>query len=251
MKIGLCLEGGGAKGSYQAGVLKALYDNGIKNFDSISGTSIGAVNGYFLFTGNIEKMADMWKNFATGAGDEVKIVNNTVDNSPLIKRLKGLYNEENKLNSNFYVNYVEVEDQKAREAVVNLAKETEDECLNGVKYSSLYPYTPTGTQNFRDEFVKNIVSGMYDGYKLDGGLVNNRLLDPLLEDNLDKIILITMKHDYEVPENIKAKFDEKNIVIAKPVVPFGEKDTFRFEENFCKSKYEEGYEIGKNIAKIC
>ena len=29
MKLGLCLEGGGAKGAYQAGVVKALYDGGI------------------------------------------------------------------------------------------------------------------------------------------------------------------------------------------------------------------------------
>ena len=47
MKLGLCLEGGGAKGAYQAGVVKALYDGGINKFYSISGTSIGAINGYY------------------------------------------------------------------------------------------------------------------------------------------------------------------------------------------------------------
>ena len=43
MNIGLCLCGGGAKGAYQAGVIKALYDRGINKFNAISGTSIGAV----------------------------------------------------------------------------------------------------------------------------------------------------------------------------------------------------------------
>jgi predicted acylesterase/phospholipase RssA len=33
MKIGLCLSGGGAKGAFQAGVIKGLYDNGISKFD--------------------------------------------------------------------------------------------------------------------------------------------------------------------------------------------------------------------------
>ena len=42
MNIGLCLCGGGAKGAFQAGVIKALYDRGINKFNSISGTSIGA-----------------------------------------------------------------------------------------------------------------------------------------------------------------------------------------------------------------
>ena len=53
MNIGLCLCGGGAKGAYQAGVIKALYDRGINKFNAISGTSIGAVNGYFIFTNNV------------------------------------------------------------------------------------------------------------------------------------------------------------------------------------------------------
>ena len=59
MKIALCMEGGGAKGAYEAGVVKALYDNGIKEYAAISGTSIGAINGYFLATGNMEKLAYM------------------------------------------------------------------------------------------------------------------------------------------------------------------------------------------------
>lgn len=250
MKLGLCLEGGGAKGSYQAGVIKGLHDGGIRDFHTITGTSIGAVNGYFLFTGNIQKLEDMWKNFAAGKGDEVRIINNTVDNSPLMNRLAGLYCKDNKLNCNFYVNYVEVKNQKPQEVVVNLEDKSEKECLEGVKYSSLYPYTPNSTQGFREEFTKNVVSGMYDGYKLDGGLMNNRLLQPMIDEKVDKIIIITMKHDYLIPDILKEEFGEENIVIAKPNVEFGPRDTFRFEEGFCKSKYVEGYEIGKNIAKF-
>ena len=32
MSLGVCLPGGGAKGAFQAGVLEALYNRGIKNF---------------------------------------------------------------------------------------------------------------------------------------------------------------------------------------------------------------------------
>ena len=40
----LVLSGGGAKGSYQLGVWKALRELNIK-FDIITGTSVGALNG--------------------------------------------------------------------------------------------------------------------------------------------------------------------------------------------------------------
>ena len=41
---GLVLEGGGAKGSFHIGVLKALFESGY-TFDGVAGTSIGAING--------------------------------------------------------------------------------------------------------------------------------------------------------------------------------------------------------------
>ena len=43
-KIGLVLSGGGAKGAYQIGVLKALAEQNI-SIDAVAGTSIGALNG--------------------------------------------------------------------------------------------------------------------------------------------------------------------------------------------------------------
>ena len=96
MRIGLCLSGGGAKGAYQAGVVKALYDRGIKNFTAISGTSIGAVNGYFIFTDNVEKLEHMWINIEENSENKIKIKNNTVDNSEIIKNLRQLINNSNK-----------------------------------------------------------------------------------------------------------------------------------------------------------
>lgn len=56
---GLVLEGGGAKGSYQIGAVKALYEMGFE-FDGITGTSIGAINGAFLAQGDFELIYDIW-----------------------------------------------------------------------------------------------------------------------------------------------------------------------------------------------
>ena len=55
----LLLEGGGAKGAYQAGAIKALKKKGIK-FDLIGGTSIGAINAAFCVLNNYDGMYKLW-----------------------------------------------------------------------------------------------------------------------------------------------------------------------------------------------
>jgi len=47
LKVGLVLSGGGAKGAYQVGVLKALRELGAQ-VDAVAGASIGALNGAIL-----------------------------------------------------------------------------------------------------------------------------------------------------------------------------------------------------------
>jgi NTE family protein len=63
-QVVLVLQGGGALGSYQAGVYQALYEAGIEP-DWIIGTSIGAINAS-LIAGNepqdrLPRLKDFWK----------------------------------------------------------------------------------------------------------------------------------------------------------------------------------------------
>ena len=74
-KVGLVLPGGGARGAYQVGVLKAFLE--ITNtksqspFDIFSGTSAGAINGAFLasqahiFDESVTSLIDVWSNFTS------------------------------------------------------------------------------------------------------------------------------------------------------------------------------------------
>ena len=59
MKRGLVLEGGGAKGAYQVGCLRAFQEHDIK-FDAIAGTSIGALNGALLSSGKVDEGTAYW-----------------------------------------------------------------------------------------------------------------------------------------------------------------------------------------------
>ena len=52
---GVFLQGGGAKGAFQAGAVYAMYEKGI-NMNVLAGTSIGAVNGYYIYRDSIEDM---------------------------------------------------------------------------------------------------------------------------------------------------------------------------------------------------
>ena len=56
---GLMLEGGGAKGAYEAGAIKALCKKGIY-FDCVGGTSIGAINAVFYAARNLDGMYRLW-----------------------------------------------------------------------------------------------------------------------------------------------------------------------------------------------
>ncbi|SCJ31167.1 Patatin-like phospholipase [uncultured Clostridium sp.] len=245
MKTGLCLAGGGAKGAFQAGVIYGLYEKGIK-FDAIAGTSIGAINGYYIYTENVNKLKEMWINIQKIGENGVKIVDNTVDNSLAIDELRGLINNSS-YSKPCYINYVEVKNSQLEEKIVDISELSYEDALLSIKYSSLLPFRPSKELKPFEQFGKDLIEGLYDGYKLDGGILNNVLIKPLIEAKMDKIIVITMKHDYELPEDIKNIYKEEDIIIIRPNTIFEKNATLRFEGEFCKKIFNEGYEIVKNM----
>ena len=62
--LGLALEGGGAKGAYHMGAVKAFFEEGYQ-FDGITGTSIGAINGAIIAQGDFETGYRLWENMDT------------------------------------------------------------------------------------------------------------------------------------------------------------------------------------------
>lgn len=53
------LSGGGARGAYEVGVLKALREQGIE-YDLAFGTSIGGINAAFYVQGKIDRVEELW-----------------------------------------------------------------------------------------------------------------------------------------------------------------------------------------------
>lgn len=59
--LGLVLEGGGAKGAYQMGAWEAFRELGLE-FQAVTGTSVGALNGALFAQGDYEQAYDLWYN---------------------------------------------------------------------------------------------------------------------------------------------------------------------------------------------
>ena len=62
-KRGLVLAGGGAKGAYEFGFLKAFQQWGVR-FQAVAGTSVGALNAAIWSTGRLDKGAAIWENLS-------------------------------------------------------------------------------------------------------------------------------------------------------------------------------------------
>jgi NTE family protein len=66
--LGICLTGGGARGAYQAGALKALNEaNILSHVNAYAGTSIGAANAACLVSSSVKKLEDIWFNIPDDA----------------------------------------------------------------------------------------------------------------------------------------------------------------------------------------
>jgi predicted acylesterase/phospholipase RssA len=59
----LVLSGGGARGAYEAGVIKGLFGQG-EDFEIICGTSIGALNGSFVAQNKLAELDSIWRGIA-------------------------------------------------------------------------------------------------------------------------------------------------------------------------------------------
>ncbi|MCR5611691.1 MAG: patatin-like phospholipase family protein [Clostridiales bacterium] len=57
----IALGGGGAKGGYEVGAIKALMEEGLV-YNAVSGTSVGALNGALLAMRDVERAEDLWRN---------------------------------------------------------------------------------------------------------------------------------------------------------------------------------------------
>ncbi len=188
-KYGLVLEGGGARGAYHIGSYFALKELGFE-FETVVGTSIGAINAAMIAMGEPEKCAKLWRSVTmedylkdsskevTTKKDEDKnqdlkdelidsiknVINDTINNITLpVEPLKNLVDEN-------------IDEDKVRRSKIRFGLVTVN--VTDKKAEELYiEDIPRG------ELKKYLVASCYlpifkmeplDGkYYLDGGFYNN------------------------------------------------------------------------------
>ncbi len=257
---GVFLQGGGAKGSFQAGAVYAMYEKGI-NMNVLAGTSIGAVNGYYIYRDSIEVMRKYYTEV-----DLVKTisgikVSNTVPNDFIIDELQGL-SKKNPYVKSFFVNYDKVENKELKENVVDIVKVKKEEALKAVKYSSLLPYVcPKGVnevtfdralecynpEELSVKFSEKLQGGHYDGFSLDGGMLNNNFMEPFVTNKVDRLYLIVLHNNFEIPKYLLDSYDRSQIILIERKELFKANDTLNYSKEFLIQLFKEGYEVGKRI----
>lgn len=200
---GLALQGGGAKGAYQAGAIKALEQRGIY-FDCVTGTSIGAINAAFYASNNLESMYKLWKSIDSKEifGFESKIIED-ISNGNISKDvlLKG-YSAINKIIKNKGVDLTNI--RKILTDNINEKKLRKSKIDFGLATFNITDFKPI--EIFKKDIpegklIDYIIASAYlpglkqekiidDKYYFDGGIFDNCPINTLIDKGYDQVYAI-------------------------------------------------------------
>ncbi len=237
--VGLALEGGGAKGSYEIGAYVALTQLGYK-FDAVAGTSIGSLNAALIVQGNIKLAQKLWLN----ADSEIIGINKKIvelhKNFKLNKEnIKLSVDEINKILKNKgldVTNYRKILDEfideyKIRKSKINYGLVT-------VRLNDLKPMELTIKEIEKGKLSQYIMASSYlpvfkmqkiidDSYYLDGGVSNNLPISLLEKMGCNKVVAIRINGVGLSKKKLISKTEVVEIAPTKdtgPVIFFDNKD---------------------------
>ena len=200
--IGLALEGGGARGAFHMGVIKALLEEGYE-IGGVTGTSIGALNGAILAQGSFSRGYEMWQKivpsdlFDIEDGEYKKYIERDFDKETAFQfaariskiiRNKGIDTSKIKLLLQGII-----DEEKLRKSPMDFGLVTIS--LSGLKPLELYKEEiPEGemidyliaSANFPGFKLKEIE----DKYYIDGGLYDNCPINLLARKGYKEIIAV-------------------------------------------------------------
>ena len=205
MKQGLVLSGGGAKGGYEAGCIKALRELGY-DFDIVTGTSIGALNGLLVTQGDFEALYKLWDELSLervlknpinldfsmdsllSSSNMIKpffksyINEKGADITPLKNLIHGLYNNEKAFNSKTKYGIVTVKFPQIKPLEITINEMKDNEPVEyAIASASCFPAFPVHYINEQ-------------GY-VDGGYFDNLPISLALNMGADKIIAIELNQE--------------------------------------------------------
>jgi len=256
--VGLMLSGGGGKGSFQLGIFKALDEYGL--LDEIhycSGTSIGSINTTLLMIAEKKTRHEFLKEFWDGLNME-KIFSSNREDGKGVFDLKTIYNQlyeevdSNKIKTSPLIGFATASRLKDNNSLketfnlLNLEREvfclnTFDEPLKAVMASSSIPllFGPTPVK---------------ENFYVDGGLLDNHPLQPLIEHNCSTILSIPLNNNFKVKDKDKENYLHINFMCKHLFLPSKILTLFLcvdFKKEFKDSIHLAGYIAGNKLIKKC
>ena len=201
--IGLALEGGGVRGSYQAGAYIAFLECGIK-IDGVCGSSIGALNGAVIASGKGSELSRIWRNSNMGSifGFTSEYVEAIKENKVNWKYLKSLLINLINIITNKGIELKGVKELIDQELDINgLLNSNIDFGLVTVRLKDLKPMCLFKKDMEQDKIKDYILAScclpifkmerlIDDNYYLDGGFYDVGPVNMLLKNGYKKVYLI-------------------------------------------------------------
>lgn len=211
---GLVLSGGGGKGAYEVGVLKALAEKKVP-ITAVSGTSVGALNAALFATYDVNSMIEIWKGIRPeialsqeALGDLIRL--NAIPRlirSSRISCYVNAYNLFTGKNDEFRLNNYRGED------VVNIL-------LASAAMPIIYPPI-----NFNNTLY------------WDGGLLDNTPIDILYRQGYRNLLVI-----YLSPDEGENEYKDANLITFSPKEKWGFLEgTLNFDSRDIRERIEMGY----------
>ncbi|MEF3693031.1 MAG: patatin-like phospholipase family protein [Acholeplasmataceae bacterium] len=246
-RIGLALGGGGARGSYQIGIVKALHEIGLlKQITHVSGTSIGAINTLMVMADySYDRMIDVWQKIKNqdiyGAGpDRLKIdklglfslqdvfikLSQEVKLSEIREsKMKGFATVA-KIHKESLIDQVLLHRMKKEVFNLNETKDPHRAVLASASIPLIFGSTKIGDDSY-----------------VDGGAVDNYPIQPLIDAGCNIIFVVPLDHLFS-----SKKFADQNILLINLETHLLFKtisaDILDFNPEMVKDNAEYGYKMG-------
>ncbi len=256
--IGLALEGGGVRGSYQAGAYLAFLECNIK-IDGVCGTSIGALNGALIASGRGLDLPSIWRNnsMATLFGFSKEYVEAVKANKVNFKYLKSLFLNIVRILANKGIELDGLKKLIDKELDVDaLMNSNIDFGLVTVRLKDFKPLCLFKNEIEKDKLKDYIIASSFlpifkmeklidDEYYLDGGFYDVGPVNMLLDHGYQKVYLIKI-HGI----GIHRKYDPNaDVIVIEPKRSLGgvlDLDPKRIDENI-KMGYYDTLRVLKNL----
>ncbi len=232
-KTALVLGGGGAKGSYQVGVLEALKNLKIK-YDIVTGASVGSINGAIAVLGNISTARKLWKTLTVKNVLDLSEEDEKVDIKRIIEKGGYSYGNLKKL----LEKYINEDDFKKSPIDYGLVTVKYPEMVPVYKFKEdienghLVDYILGSSAFFPAMRPFEILGSLY----IDGGFSDNLPINMAIEKGADNIIAVDLKAIGLIK---KARNKDINIIRISPSRDLGE--VLAFDPKRAKINMKLGY----------